>query len=361
MEDIQIWALDDSQAAQLETSNRMDSEQLLEEILVKNPDILMEGLKLVGRQTPTEGGALDLLGVDGYGRLVVFELKRGTLSRDAVAQVIDYASDLDRMNLDALSNHISQKSGSHSIEKIEDFQDWYINDLGFEDLESLKPLRLFLVGLGVDKTTERMVKFLAENSAMDLSLLTFHGFTMDGKTILAKQVEVDGSEATGHPVGPRPLSREERLKLLTERSEELGVGETFSGIRHLFMNNWKKGSEGIRKDFSYMLLERVWYARLAPESGVVRMAFYPWTINMCSEAFSQIGPEIQSETHRSKYRDKYERDELHLLITPDVWESSSEKLATLTQTIYSAWQKSHSPGKNVTAEHVSGRNPQPSP
>ena len=149
MEDIQIWALDDSQAAQLETSNRMDSEQLLEQILVKNPDILMEGLKLVGRQTPTEGGALDLLGVDGYGRLVVFELKRGTLSRDAVAQVIDYASYLDAMDLTDLANHISERSGTRGIEDIENFEEWYDSQpLEVEGLDALLPPRLFLVGLG---------------------------------------------------------------------------------------------------------------------------------------------------------------------------------------------------------------------
>ena len=41
-------------------------------------------------------------------RLVVFELKRGALTREAVAQVIDYASYLDGMDLDDLANHISQ-------------------------------------------------------------------------------------------------------------------------------------------------------------------------------------------------------------------------------------------------------------
>ena len=107
MEDIQIWSLDDSQVMQLVPSNRMESELLLEETLVNNPGLLLEDLTLVGRQTPTEGGPLDLLGVDGDGRLVVFELKRGTLSRDAVAQVIDYASDLDNMDLVNLANHIS--------------------------------------------------------------------------------------------------------------------------------------------------------------------------------------------------------------------------------------------------------------
>ena len=342
MEDIQLWSIDGSDVTQLKASNQMESELILEEVLVGNPGLLMDDLTLVGRQTPTAGGPLDLLGVDGDGRLVVFELKRGTLSRDAVAQIIDYASDLDRMDTDTLSDHISRQSGNYGIENIDDFQSWYTDEFGFQDLGFLKPLRLFLVGLGVDETTERIVKFLAENSGVDLSLLTFHGFTMGDKTMLAKHVEVDGSTAPTPKAKKPSLTREERLNVLVELAESFGVGDTFSAIRNVFLDNWHKGSDGIRTNFAYMLLQRVWYARVAPESGMVRVAFYPWTINMCSEAFSEIKKEVPSETQRSKYRDKYGRDELHLLITPDVWEGNSGKLTTLTQTIYSAWQNSGS-------------------
>ena len=63
-----------------------------------------------------------MLGVDTDGRLVVFELKRGTLNRDAVAQVIDYASSLDAMSLDRLGRHIEQRSGNLGIDKIDDFE-----------------------------------------------------------------------------------------------------------------------------------------------------------------------------------------------------------------------------------------------
>ena len=191
MEDIKLWELDGSQATPLGPNNQLESEELLEDTLVKNPNLLIDGLTLVGRQMLTEGGPLDLLGVDGDGRLVVFELKRGTLSREAVAQVIDYASDLDDMDLGALADHISERSGAHDIEEIEDFQEWYVNR-GFDDLDSLKPLRMFMVGLGADDRTERMVRFLAVNSSMDISLLTFHSFDYDGKIILAKHVEVEG-------------------------------------------------------------------------------------------------------------------------------------------------------------------------
>ena len=98
-DDIRIWEVDDaSKAAKpVESTNRMETEALLEELLVRNPDMLMPGLMLVGRQTPTDSGFLDLLGVDGDGRLVVFELKRERLTRDAVAQAIDYCSWLDSL------------------------------------------------------------------------------------------------------------------------------------------------------------------------------------------------------------------------------------------------------------------------
>ena len=176
MDEVKIWAIEDSsEAVQLESKGEMDTEALLEETLVKNPGLLMPDLKLVGRQTPTEGGPLDLLGVDRNGRLVVFELKPGALYRDAVAQIIDYASALDGMEPGDLAEHISERSGTGGIEKIEDFEEWYSGRFPDRSVDSLKPPRMCLVGLGADAAAERMVTFLANNSSMDISLLTFHG------------------------------------------------------------------------------------------------------------------------------------------------------------------------------------------
>ena len=152
MEEVKIWAVNGpSDVVPLETRDRVDTESLLEETLVNSPQMLLPGLRLVGRQTPTEGGPLDLLGVDEDGKLVVLELKRGTLSRESVAQVIDYASYLEAMDLADLASHISDRSGEHGIEAIEDFQEWYSQDFG--GLERLIPLRMFLVGLGADDRT----------------------------------------------------------------------------------------------------------------------------------------------------------------------------------------------------------------
>ena len=118
-DDIRIWEIDDSRndARPVESTNRMETESTLEEVLVRNPDMLMPGLTLVGRQTPTDIGNLDLLGVDEDGRLVVFELKRGKLARDAVVQIIDYCAWLESLTEAGLAEHISSRSGTSGIEK----------------------------------------------------------------------------------------------------------------------------------------------------------------------------------------------------------------------------------------------------
>ena len=116
MDEFKIWALEDaSSVVELQSQRQMEAESLLEDTLVKNPDLLMPGLRLVGRQTPTAGGPLDLLGVDRYGRLSLFELKRDTLTREAVAQVIDYAADLEAKDLAELADLLARESGSSPV------------------------------------------------------------------------------------------------------------------------------------------------------------------------------------------------------------------------------------------------------
>ena len=357
MEDIQIWALDDSQVAQLETSDRMESEQLLEEILVKNPDLLMEDLTLVGRQTPTEGGPLDLLGVDGYGRLVVFELKRGTLSRDAVAQVIDYASDLDAMALADLANHISERSGTGGIEAIENFEEWYDSQtFEVEGLDALLPPRLFLVGLGADNRTERMVKFLADNSGMDISLLTFHGFEYDGKTLLAKQVEVEGETdpPDSPPRGTRShATKAERRRQLDARIKEHGLQDLFKNSIGMFRENWGRSGErpvahGMNVRLRYLTESgRVsWqrYARVGPQSdGRMEIVFFPQAVALCVDEFRHA-IEVEQIPFRTWPRGRENQAledlglEIQFLLTADDWETHKETLTALTQAVYKAWE-----------------------
>ena len=185
MEEIKVWSLDDKLAAPLDVVSHANTENLLEEILVGNPSMLMEGLTLVGRQTSTTGGWLDLLGVDTDGRLIVFELKRGTLNRDAITQIIDYASALDLMDIvGELHGHIAEQSDASGIQNIDNFEEWYGNNFD-QSLDLLTPTRMVLVGLGIDDTAERMVNYLNEHG-LDISLLTFYGFRARRKDFTRK-------------------------------------------------------------------------------------------------------------------------------------------------------------------------------
>ena len=228
MKDIQVWSVDeqsgDVSATPCEPVNRADTEKKLEDLLVKMPQLLGDVL-LVGRQTTTEGGPLDLLGVDAEGRLVVFELKRGTLTRDAVAQVVDYVSFLAEQDPASLARHIESRSGVGGIEKIENFEEWYQEQFS-GDLAH--PPRAVLVGLGVDDATRRMVDFLAA-SGMDISLLTFHAFkTANGVPLLAKQVEV---AVTPKPIASRKGTRGDNQQLLDQLATRMGLRTWFEDVR----------------------------------------------------------------------------------------------------------------------------------
>lgn len=348
MDEVKIWALEDSSETKLlESKSHTDSERKLEGAIVKNPDLLEEGLTLIGRQTQTEVGPLDLLGVDGDGRLVLFELKRGTLTRDAIAQILDYASDIESKNLDSLVSHISEQSGKHGIEKI-DFKEWYGQEFAEQDLESLRPLRMFLVGLGVDAKTERMVTYMA-NNGMDISLLTFHSFAHDGKTFLARQVHVDPPDDSQPqpPIRRRP-TKAERMERLNEEVKENGVPELFTAVRGIVDETWHRYTEfpkrnglniylrktqgGSRRRYAYVRLDHEWIGRIV-------MVFYPRAVALCMDEFVRLSQEIQFRTWP---RDRDLRDgnvEAQFILTPDEWETHKDELSTLTKGVYAAWQE----------------------
>ena len=236
---IKIWAVGERHAMELPTVDQFNNELGLEDLLVSNPDLLDPGLTLVGRQTRTKGGPLDLLGVDSNGRLVVYELKRGTLRRDAVTQALDYGSALNAMELDELQKHIQEQSkgAGTGIEPMEDFGHWYAEQhaawgddsaSGLDDLAQLLPPRLVLVGVGVDSDTERIVRFVGSDH-VDISVVSFQAFDKEGQMLLARKVEVD-SEASP-PAGSAKRTRaSDRRKVLSSLLEKHDLTKLFDAI-----------------------------------------------------------------------------------------------------------------------------------
>ena len=93
---------------------KLETEQLLEDMIESDPRILSEQWMLIGRQiiTPT-GGRIDLLAIAPDASLVLIELKRDKTPRDIVAQAIDYATWVEKMTADEIAviyrNHAEKK------------------------------------------------------------------------------------------------------------------------------------------------------------------------------------------------------------------------------------------------------------
>lgn len=345
MEEIHLWAMESSSgdelsAIRIDAIKALDAEQMLEDLLTKHPELLLPDLTLVGRQTPAAAGWLDLLGVDGDGKLVVFELKRGTLARDAVAQVIDYASYLDSLDEETLARHISDRSGKYGIEKIEDFQEWYQQTFPGQHFSSVLPPRMVLVGLGVDEPTERMTRFLAD-SGTDISLLTFHGFRHNGQTLLARQVRIKGQDR--HEGSTVVLGRQAREEAILELAKQLGVSRRVDDVRSLVKEKFPSAIENIGKEsVSYSLLARAEsgnpsyrvYANLylnRQNPGRLDFHFYERAVELASEQFKKLEEDFPHE--------KTNWTEIVFPLTSDTqWSQLKEKLSPILSDVYEAWQ-----------------------
>ena len=274
--ELKLWSVDGSSGAEpVSQLSQMPTEWEFENILVAVPEMLEPGLKLVGRQTPAAGGWLDLLAVDGDGRLVVYELKRGNLARDAVTQILDYASALNAMTGPELAKHISDRSGDAGIQRIEDFEQWYADTHGGDDLSRLLPPRMVLVGLGVDEAAERMARFVSAG-AVDLSVITFHGFRRDGETLLARQMVSPGPT----PPPPPPTTAEKR-RALRNYLEEHGYEQLFdhvcSDIRKRLPQRgiWEQpGSKGIGFQLTEPRDSKSWKTYFGVQAGYVDPGIY---------------------------------------------------------------------------------------
>ena len=301
-DDFGIWEVDEATKAsqRLQEAERTNTEALLEDVIVRNPAILMPGLELVGRQLPTANGKLDLLGVDSEGRLVVFELKKETLTREAVAQVIDYASWLDSLDDADLRSRIAEYSGRHGIVKIDDFEKWYSDHDNWAPRESLAPVRIVLVGLGADDSARRMVDWLVENGT-EIELLTFMGYRHGDRMLLARQLE-SGEEARkrekqGQEASRRAAIRADRRDAIDSKVDEYGMRDWWRDAIAMLERNFQPAyranlgitfykhkartlSTGVRAKGSH-IVEIV-------DPGIIRIVFLPAAVDLCADKFEEL-------------------------------------------------------------------------
>ena len=191
---IQTWQIMDGRLQAIDTSlaesNRREAQDL-ESWSVSEPEILGSDIALIGRQSRTQSGPLDLLGIDKAGNVVVIELKRDRLPREALTQAIDYASDVASWSIDKLS----EECVSLNQQPLLDLLSEKFPDVDIESLSINASQRILLVGFSISADLERMIKWLT--SAFDVNInavILNYTKSSSGDELLTKAVIVSEEE-----------------------------------------------------------------------------------------------------------------------------------------------------------------------
>jgi len=187
--EIKTWQIIDGKLNPLETSLSQDGKTEpydLEPWLESHPSIIGDDIIIIGRQVQvaSKSGRIDLLGIDNGGNLVVIELKRDKIARDALAQAIDYASDVASWEKDK----ISEVCGKYYTEKsLEDVITESFPDVDIGSLKINATQRIILVGFVIESSLERMVEWLSGNYGVNVNAVVLKYIkTAKGEELLAK-------------------------------------------------------------------------------------------------------------------------------------------------------------------------------
>lgn len=184
--EIKVWQIEKGNLTPIDTTligaGRMELKDL-EQWIRSNPNILGEDLLIIGEQIQTKSGPLDFLGIDKSGNIIIVELKREQLPREALAQAIDYASDVASWDFDKLSEECKKYRGQSL--------DAYINenfdDVDLEDISVNQTQRILLVGTNIEESLQRMIEWLSDNYAVSANFVILRYIkTKNGDELIAK-------------------------------------------------------------------------------------------------------------------------------------------------------------------------------
>lgn len=187
-----VWSLDEhSPLAKAEMLEKELEDLLCEHIELLNPEWLV-----IGRQIMTGSGPLDILCMEYGGGLIVVELKRDRTPRQVTAQVIDYASYVDEMTLDKLSEvYLEQTNGKENLAQA--YQKKYGVELDEESVGNI--IKMVIVAAEMDDSTERIITYLNEKYGVSINILFFQAF-QDGKRRYVSRVWLREEKENARPI-----------------------------------------------------------------------------------------------------------------------------------------------------------------
>jgi hypothetical protein len=245
---IKVWEINNGKIVPCNNVTFSDSheEDELEEWIAQNPELLGEKLLIIARQLIVpDVGRLDLLGIDANGQLVIVELKRSLLPREAVAQGLDYASWLNAATEEEIlvtANQYLQEQSKDSERTLADaFEETFGKKLPDWVCQNH---RVLLLAAGLDASAERIVNYLAQKQ-IGINAIFFNYVELSGKRqVLVRSVLVP--ESVNPPkIGGEPVVTESALLALAKDTKTVELMNVCRGMRDVWeeqLTNTAKGS-----------------------------------------------------------------------------------------------------------------------
>ncbi|MEB3207563.1 MAG: endonuclease NucS domain-containing protein [Synechococcus sp.] len=268
MDAIGLWAIKTDGPDRLQRAE-ISSERSLEDWIEHDPALLERGLVIVGRQVRLDSGRLDLLALDPQGRWVLIEIKRDRLRRKVIAQAIDYASSLSRIDLSQLRDqcnaYLQSKGRTDTLEGLLEQRGRSLDAVG-----DGRDVVIYLVGAGFDIGLERMVGYLVERAELAIRIVTFSSFKdAEGRVLLARHIHEGLLE--DHTTGRSAAGASPPADVVLSLADQNGLGPI---LRKLYDTAVELG-----------LYPRPWAKSImfAPPSNRTRCLFVVWAVQRSKE------------------------------------------------------------------------------
>ncbi|EGT5762018.1 nuclease [Cronobacter sakazakii] len=176
--------------------SKLSSEQLLEKMILNDPTILSDQWMIIGHQENTlDKGRIDLLAIAPDASLILIELKRDRTPREVVAQALDYASWVDDLTADRLSQIYEKFSGGGNLGDA--FKQRFNTELEEESLNQSH--QIIIVAAELDPSTERIVDYLSKNG-ISINVMFFKVFQHGEEQFLSRAWLIDPGETQTNAV-----------------------------------------------------------------------------------------------------------------------------------------------------------------
>jgi hypothetical protein len=187
--ELRLWQIEGEKPRAIQ-QQKLDLEARIENWIRDDVGLVNNDLLIIGQQVATAyGGVIDLLAIDPMGNLVILELKKDKTPRDIVAQVLDYASWVEKLG------HEEIQAISATFLKPKTLEDAFRGKFQTDLPDVLNERhRMYVVASSLDAATERIVKYLSESHSVDINVATFAYYKTSDGEFLGRSLLLDDEQ-----------------------------------------------------------------------------------------------------------------------------------------------------------------------